>query len=417
MSADADPRPTILILSYSDLRTDPRVQRQFETLADGYRLVAAGIGGAGRDDVCFIPIVRERNGFFAKAANAVRLLAPSYRTHSYRTHYDAQRWFRSLRRRLAEAAEPFDLVLANEYETLPLAVDVAGSRPVVFDAHEYSPGQSDPRSWFGRRWIAYRERLLRDCLPRCAATMTVSPGLAELYDRLAGVRPEVVLNAPEFVDQSPSPVDAERIELVHHGAAAAARRLDVLIDAMRHLDDQYRLTLFLASHGHNGERDRLAQMVADSPTLTRRVSIQPAIPMPEIACTLNRFDLGLHFLSGHLLNHRHALPNKLFEFVQARLGVVFAAGVDCERLIQQHGFGVSIEAGSSDDPSPKRFAEAIAALDVDAIREFKRNADRVAPQLCSEVSRQAIRRIVDGVMERSQRPSHREAVSAGERQG
>lgn len=46
-----------------------------------------------------------------------------------------------------------------------------------------------------------------------------------------------MLNAPERHASEPQPTSADSIRLGYHGLASPSRRLEVLIELMRHLDD------------------------------------------------------------------------------------------------------------------------------------------------------------------------------------
>ena len=51
---------TILIISFSHLATDPRVNRQLRILNKYYRVIAAGLGDPDLPDLEFIPIIKRR---------------------------------------------------------------------------------------------------------------------------------------------------------------------------------------------------------------------------------------------------------------------------------------------------------------------------------------------------------------------
>src|SRR5690606_27561845 len=74
----------------------------------------------------------------------------------------------------------------------------------------------------------------------------VSPGVASLYSRHFSIpAPVVIRNIPDFVDQAPSSVDPDNIKLVYHGSAAPMRRVDLVVEAMRHIDSRFSLHLML----------------------------------------------------------------------------------------------------------------------------------------------------------------------------
>jgi hypothetical protein len=233
----------------------------------------------------------------------------------------------------------------------------------------------------------YIDTLLRTYLPEVAGMMTVGPAIAEAYTREYGIRAEVVTNAPRRADLAPSPV-GEPIRLLHHGIAQRARSLDVMLDVAEALDDRFHLDLVLAE-GTPGYRDELAERAAGMP----RASVLPPRPLAELIPAANAYDIGLYLLPPRSLNQSLAMPNKLFEFIQARLAVAIGPSPEMARVIREHGCGIVAE-----DFAPATLARAISALDADAVAAFKGRADVAAKHLCLESNRRVVLDLVDSAL-------------------
>lgn len=136
-------------------------------------------------------------------------------------------------------------MVANDIETLPLALEIADGAPMLFDAHEYSLQEGEQRLKDRILSNPYKYFLCRQFIPRTAAFITVAEGIARQYLEDIKVTTQAVTNAPEYVDNDPHWVkdDAKYIEMIHHGAAMRGRRLELLIDMMSYLGTRYRLTL------------------------------------------------------------------------------------------------------------------------------------------------------------------------------
>jgi hypothetical protein len=365
-------RPTVLVLSFTDLGRDPRVDRQIRFLAPSHRVVAAGTGPSSVPGVEHVLLAPQRKGLAGRLLGAARLAL-----RRYDSYYRATRAVADCRARLA--GHRFDLVLANDVDALPIALDLAGAAPVLFDAHEYAPLEFEDRLLFRALHAPYRAWLCRTYMPRTQACMTVCDRIAEEYTRLAGVRPAVVWNAPEFEPLEPSPVEPSRIRLVHHGGTQRSRRLELMLRMMRHLDDRFSLDLLLA--GPEAEISRLRREAGGDP----RIRFLDPVPMRTLPAFLNRYDLGVFLLPPTNFNYRHALPNKLFEFVQARLGVAIGPSPEMARLVERHALGVV-----SDDFAETSLAARLSALDAEAIRRLKRNAAAAARELSADRARRQI---------------------------
>jgi glycosyltransferase involved in cell wall biosynthesis len=174
------------------------------------------------------------------------------------------------------------------------------------------------------------------------------------------------------------------IRLVHHGSAERRRGLDAMIEAMALLRGDYRLDFALVGQERDRERLRMAA-VADE-----RISFVSPVPMPQLPSFLNSYDVGVYLLRPDSFNQLHALPNKLFEFVQARLAVVIAPSPDMAEVVRRHEVGVV-----ADDFSPEAFARALAGLDAERLASLKSNADRAAARLNADTGRAEVLRLVD----------------------
>jgi hypothetical protein len=365
-----------LLLSFTNARQDPRVLRQVYYLRDDFAVTIAGLGDPGLDGTEFMPICRRKKTFFNQGIIAANLLAGNYAP--------AMRRFALLQP--AEAMNRrFDLVLVNDAEPLPLGFAMANGAPVVFDAHEYYPKEFE-KSW---RWLLlfqpYMTRLCAEYIPRCAGMTTVAPGIAEEYRRNFGVLPEVVRNTPEYQELPVNAAPRERIRLVHHGAANPDRHLELMVNAMDYVDKRFTLDLYLVGRG--AYMKKLEKMAA----ARRNVTLRPPVPMAELVPLCNQYDMGLYLLPPTGFNVAHMLPNKFFEFIQARIGIAIGPSAEMAPIVKRHDLGVIGE-----DFTPKSLAAKLNALTAEDIMRFKGNADTAAKiynaQASMEVMKTVLRR-------------------------
>jgi glycosyltransferase involved in cell wall biosynthesis len=373
----------VLILVFTDPARDPRVDRQIAALSQRHRVTVAGAGSSSRHEgvrhIDLTPPDAPAAARMNQAAGLARILARA----SERAYF-GNRLVRHATA-LLDDVRP-DLVLSNDIETLPLAFRVAHGAPVVFDAHEYYPGGYAHVAWWRVVMAPHIRELCRRWMPQAAATMTVSPGIAERYRAEFGVDPVVVTNAPPRAELEPSPVELP-IRLVHHGAADRPRRIDRMIELMRDLDDRFTLDLMLVDMG--GEVRRLRKLAAGDP----RISFPDTVPMPDIVRTINRYDVGVYLLDSVVFNQREALPNKLFEFIQARLAVAIGPSPAMARVVREWGCGVV--AG---DFSPEALAAALSDLDPGRIAELKARSHAAADALSAERNAERLVEVVEGAL-------------------
>jgi glycosyltransferase involved in cell wall biosynthesis len=372
----------ILVISFSDHGRDPRVDRQIRALSPHHQLVTAGFGPGLVERECFVDLTMASSTPAARSNQTAGLQRIVSRR--FEAAYWGNRLVRSSLSRLDEVRP--DAVVANDIQTLPLALRVAHGAPVLFDAHEYYPDHFAQVRWWRLIMAPYLSYLCRTYMPLAGAATTVSPGLATLYADQVGVQPAVIINAPPRADLKPTPV-GRPVRLLHHGLADRRRRLDRMIEAVRLLDDRFVLHLMLM--GSEKEIGRLRAVAgADS-----RIRFLSPVPMPEIPRVANDHDVGVFLLEPRTPNQRHVLPNKLFEYIQARLGVAIGPSPDMAAVVRDWDCGVV-----ADDFSPAALAASLGALDSGEIARLKRRSDAAADELCAERAERRLVDLVDGLL-------------------
>lgn len=341
-------------------------------------MIAVGFDDPGVDGVEFIPVELKGRGLLNRIYSAVQLLAGGFEGYYWRIPY-----IRECLRRLE--GHDADVILANDIDSLPVAIRVANGAKVIFDAHEYAPddeGRFAGRIFFRR----YKEYLCRKYIPSATRMTTVCPSIAELYARMLGVESVVVYNAPDYEDLAPrmGESDGEVIRLVHHGNAQRERRLEEMIKMMDHLDHRFELDLMLVE----SESDYLSRL-RKLASKRRNVRIIPPVGMRDLPSALNEYDIGVYILDPVTTNQLYALPNKLFEFIQARLGIAVSPSPEMARVVKETGCGVV-----SRDYTAAGMAQALANLDRAAIKEFKAASHRSARELSAERTRKVLLELV-----------------------
>lgn len=364
---------SILVVSFSDLARDPRVNRQVRTLASEYPVLFAGFGTCTMAGVEFAELERFSSTPLSKAKKVFSLL---WRRHEH--FYWGQAPVCSGLEKLK--GRRFSLVVANDIDSLPLALEVAGGAPVYFDAHEYHPREFEDRVSWRLLHQPYKQYLCARYLPKVKTMTTVCQGIADEYKKEYGVRADVVLNVPDYQELTPSSVVEGRIRLIHHGAAIPSRNLEAMIDMFAYLDNRFSLDFMLVPNNPSYLSD-----------LMKRATRYPAIhfvdpvPMNKIVESINGYDLGVFLLPPNNFNYEHALPNKLFEFIQARLGVAIGPSPEMARIVLNYQLGVVANSFSSVD-----LANVLNKLTMDDVRVLKNHASNAAKEFCFEFNAEKI---------------------------
>jgi glycosyltransferase involved in cell wall biosynthesis len=357
----------ILCISFSPLHRDSRVRRQLAVLREFGDVTTVGYGPAPEGVAHHVEVPDGAASLPQTPGGVLRLALRAHESVELRSPGE-----RAALPGLAGSG-PYDLVVANDARALPLAFAVADGAPVLADLHEWAPEENSTSLPWRLLVGPYMDALCRKYLPRVAAATTVSGAIAELYGERYGVTPEVVRNTIPDQKLRPSAMEEGRIRLVHSGVATPERNIEGLIDAVARLDDRFSLDLFLV-----GEAAYLGTLRLRAQAIPR-VGVHPSVPPAELPATLNRFDLGVYLLPVKSLNHRLMLPNKFFDFVQARLGLVFGPSVETDRLIAEYGLGIVTVGTATDD-----LVAALSELTGDDVARFKVAADVASATLNSE---------------------------------
>ncbi|MBB5632660.1 glycosyltransferase involved in cell wall biosynthesis [Cryobacterium mesophilum] len=371
---------TALLISYSDLFSDPRVRLQIEWLAsDGWAVDTLGLGRhpspSVREHFALGPLASWTKSLWGRLITyGVLPRAARFR------HLMAERIPREVLDRVGSSE--YDLIVFEDYDFLPLLTmshifpPTARRGRIHLDLHEYR----DPRlplvsirRVLGDRYYRWRRSLIGH--PTIDSRTTVATRLADMYARDFGFTlPVIVRNIPPFIAQNPRPVEPDRIRLVYHGMASWSRGLRQIVDALPSIDDRFTMTFILTDVPHV-----VAELTALTAPLEGRVQILPAIPMTEISATINEYDLEVMFFPPTTPNLRFALPNKLFEAIQGRLGLVIGDSPMMAEIVREYGNGVVIEGWSAQD-----LARTIGDLTVEDVTRFKQASDRAAHDLNAE---------------------------------
>ncbi len=355
-------RPRVLVLAFSTLRSDARVLRQISLLNRDYDVATVGYGAAPAGAVSHLRIPDD---IVAWRRRRVWLIL-----RRYQRAYDSAPIIRFLRPRLAGGR--WDAVVANDVEAVPLAVGL-DSDGVHADLHEYAPRQNE-ETWRWRWFVApFNAWVVRRWVSQAASVSTVGPELAREYLKEFGISASVVVNAAAYADRSPTPV-AEPLRLVHSGLARRNRSLEVMIDAVRQARRDLTLDLYLMPNDP-AYLAELKEAAADLVQVRFRAPVTPG----ELGERLAENDLGIFVLPPVTFNYLHTLPNKFFDYVQARLGIIVGPTPEMASLVQEHGLGVVLP-----DFAAPSLARALEDLSPEQIAGFKTAADAVAQDLGAE---------------------------------
>jgi len=358
------------MLLHKSVEFDSRVRREASALAAaGHRVTVLELApvalSAGDSDG-----VARLDGFERRSCLPPAWMRRRLPFHLYRLAFLA--WFVGGLARLRPDA-------VHAHDAAMLLPGVVGARVtgalLVYDSHELAtsvPYRERAWAWF----VAAIERLV---VPRCAAVITVSDGIAErlrLRYHLPGT-PTVVRNVTALklrasgahvddadpdahaVDAEPpvdrdwaGPADRQGLRarmgidattplILHQGAPAPDRGCESLLAAVQRLPGVHLAFLGDPEPGYGA----ILRRAAHAHGVHEHVSFLPSVPLEELLANTAQADVGVTLLQDTCENHRLALPNKLFEYIAAHVPVVASALPETLSLVESQGVGWCVPPG------------------------------------------------------------------------
>jgi hypothetical protein len=385
---------TVLVICRNHLNKAPRFLMEVNALWESYNILAVGISGDTHSkkykfipfDVIpkYLPI---NVSFHLKYPVLFRkffsiLIQIIYYKRLNAEKFNAKREYKLLMK------HRFDVLIVHHFRDLPLAVKLAKAKNVklIFNAHEYYPLEFDSNAdWMKKTHPLYIE-IGNTYLKHIDACFCVGEKIAEKYKEEFGVDCIVITNSKPYKDLNPSELrSSDKIKLVHHGAALRNRQIELMIDLMNFLDEKYTLDLVLVP-GDDTYISELKFKASNNP----RIQFPKSVSTEKISDFINQYDIGIYILPPLNFNDKYALPNKFFEFIQARLALAISPSPEMKFLVDKYNLGVV-----SDDFTTQSLAAKISNLSFEQIMFYKNRVNHFCHELSAENNEKMIKNTVD----------------------
>lgn len=374
----------ILIISFTDLDRDPRVIRQLEALQGIAVVDTVSIGRPTLAAGNHIEVL-ERNGRWIDRFVFIVLLTFRLDSSYLRYRFRYTRLISKLR------SGNYGVVIANEPSAIDLAVQLVPKSKIVFDAHElYTVCRQTSMK---HRYFLHPAtvRLLNRSIGGAKYFISVSAGLLKMY-RDMGVQEKhslVINNASKYHDREPTPV-GEKVKVVYHGNCAPRKNIEALIEGVGGLSN-FELHLILITNSstraaHLKVLDRLAHPFDN-------VFFHEAVPFDQIVPTIAKYDMGVYLLPATNQHNAIALPNKIFEYVQARLGVIVGPAKEMSDLVDHSKVGKVLDGWTGSD-----LRVGLTDLRFSDIAQFKQRSSEVAARYSAEHGMEVLRELVKSIV-------------------
>lgn len=271
-----------------------------------------------------------------------------------------------------------DVLLSNDLDTLTanFLASKLKNKPLVYDSHEYFTEVPElvKRPAVQKIW----EWLEKSTLPKLKYAYTVCNSIAEIYRQKYGTPFRVVRNVPVASQSKPAfPAGPEKNEktVLYQGAINVHRGLEQAILAMKYLKN---VRFVIAGDGDI--RTQLEQLVQQE-KLENKVEFLGRLSISELAKITPTADLGLSIEEDIGLNYRFALPNKLFDYIQAEVPVLVTNLPEMAAVVTRYQIG---EITGSLEPEKLAGRINSALFDEEKRQKWKNNLKVAASELTWE---------------------------------
>ncbi len=361
---------TLLVVSFSETKRDPRVLKEVLALRDDFSVSVAGFGDDPKLQVTHFRLLDSDRpfGIFSsgKWREKLEFLLCAMKMYSL-YYWGFKPEVRALKRLLK--SNRFDGILINEPEPIPAVLKFADPRTVlIHDQGEYWPELFISRI---RRWgvRGYRLWIFTKYGKEIKNWTVVGDAIGREHQANIGLTaPTTITNASGYENLLPSPVDPTSIELVYQGLWTPGRGVEKIVEALCLSDRRFRLNLLML----NPPTKELYEVVKRF-GVEDRVRFHPPVEQGQVSKFINRFDIGVIFIQPVNKNFELALPNKLFEAIQGRLAVVTAPLPEVARLVTEEKIGEVTQGFSAED-----LATCLNGLTKTKIESYKKQANLAA---------------------------------------
>lgn len=359
----------------NDIVADNRVHKIANTLCkNGYQVTIVG----------------------CKRANSENLFNRIYKTRRFRLWFKKTFLFYAnynIRLFFYLMKVPVDIIVSNDLDTL-LACWLAAKfrkKILVFDSHELFTEVPElvDRPFVKKFWHV-KERWL---LPSIKIGYTVSKPIQKYYKEKYDKDFQLIRNVGQFRPELTFKEIEEEYVIIYQGAVNKGRGLELMLKALKHLDNA-RLWVI-------GKGDELSNIKALCKELNveEKVIFFGRINLEKLPKYTRKAHIGFSLEEDLGLNYRYALPNKIFDYIQARIPVIVSDLPEMKAVIDEYGIGKVLT-----ERQPEKLAELIneIATNVELQQEVKQNLELAARDLCWQREEEKVIKLYRKAFELSQ---------------
>lgn len=267
------------------------------------------------------------------------------------------------------------VINVHALELLPIGVltKLFTSAKLVYDAHELETERVVLKGYL--KSIAKVLELL--FIGFANLTIVVGPKIETFYrNRYKNLNIITVRNCPRFEKiennnalRTEFNIPKETTIYIFSGALNESRNIPRLISFFEHHLFEKRVLIFMG-------KGNFEEKIKASPAYGKTIFLKQAVPPHKVTKNLASADVGIHLGEDICLSYRLCLPNKMFEYIMARIPLLVTRLPEMERLIDTYDIGTTV-----DDINNSTLIKAMKKIERQPTEKMKKNIDRAAQDL------------------------------------
>lgn len=266
-----------------------------------------------------------------------------------------------------------DILLSNDLDTLSANFLVSRLKKVrlVYDSHELFTEVPEliNRPKTQKIWLKIEKKIL----PKIYFAYTVCQSIADYYENKYNIKMGVIRNIPICINIGKKDITKTKRILIYQGAINIGRGLEEAIEAMQYLSN-YELWII-----GSGDIENELKEISKNLGLQKKVKFLGRKKLEKLAQYTVQADLGLSIEKNLGLNYYYALPNKIFDYIQAEIPVLCSHLPEMSNIIKKYNIGSVLESHK-----PKQIATQIISIfeNKKQIIEWNNNLKEAKKELC-----------------------------------
>ena len=224
-------------------------------------------------------------------------------------------------------------------------------KPFIYDSHELfieRDKQIVPPEWYKNLQRKFEKKRIK----KANGVITVSNSIGhELVERYGIEYPVLIYNTPHYYEVGNQISVREKLNLpvstkiiMYSGGFTIGRGLEVLIKSIKYFPKNYHLVLL--GFG-NPEFVSMLNNIAKTEGIESQFSIYGPVASKEVPLYLGSADLCISPIQNVALNNYYSCPNKVFEYIQARVPMALSNFPELQRIIDEEQIGVTFDPSDS----------------------------------------------------------------------